>query len=355
MFSLPRNLSPICTGSSNESDKPENPQSKLFTGAKFFPSPLELPINDKNISDAPVIDKPFRKENALTLRSIATGEDREIKGAIEMGKIKLKSLPVSLKSIPLSDALKPDVFSKKTISAEQIIKKLFPNEYSEETKGLLLNKEGGGIMRFLVREVSPTKQNSFFNSLSFYSKSENTTASPFNLLEIAEPGSLRAEDKSKREDYVLSKPAYWLPQGGYVDIKIRPDKSKINEPLYLFTPDFSGCALVVDKKDDDYYRVRHVEGDKEDTQYNKLPEPDRSMEKVAAMEYKDYGYYKEKNLDIANGQGFAYMSFDDKDGWKIHAQSQKHPPGVYKLGEILQMRTADETAVVGSKTWTVRG
>ncbi|BBE08761.1 Uncharacterized protein MCB1EB_0600 [Mycoavidus cysteinexigens] len=102
-----------------------------------------------------------------------------------------------------------------------------------------------------------------------YPISEDTIASEFNLLEIAESPGL---DPSKQEAHRLSKFAYWLPQGGYVDIKIRPNKNIANDPCYLFTPDFSHCSLIVHKKNVNDYRVRHVEGGKEDEPYHDLPE-----------------------------------------------------------------------------------
>jgi hypothetical protein len=50
-------------------------------------------------------------------------------------------------------------------------------------------------------------------------------------------------------------PAYWLPQGGSCDIPVVASERK-----FVFTPDFSGCSLLINQINDTTYRVYHVTG-----------------------------------------------------------------------------------------------
>lgn len=127
--------------------------------------------------------------------------------------------------------------------------------------------------------------------------------------------------------------AYWAPQGGFVDIPMHP---KDGEPNYVFTPDFSGCCLVVDKISDTTLRVRHVEGGKEEEQYNTLQAMDIGNGMVGNMLYDDYG--------IINGHenscGFAFMAYNG-GRWIIKWQSnvgtmkfvRKQLPGLFYKNE----------------------
>lgn len=98
--------------------------------------------------------------------------------------------------------------------------------------------------------------------------------------------SIKLHEKNLQGRSYLDTSAYWCRQGKYVDIPIHPST---NDPKYLFTPPFSGCALVVDQIDSERYRVYHVEGGKHDAQYNNLR--DHGLGQVTTMEYKDYGYH----------------------------------------------------------------
>lgn len=77
--------------------------------------------------------------------------------------------------------------------------------------------------------------------------------------------------------------AYWAPQGGYVDIPAHPQKG---QPKLVLTPGFSGCTFVADKLNENTLRVRHVQGGKEDLEYNNLPDEAHGLGMISAMEYK---------------------------------------------------------------------
>ena len=48
--------------------------------------------------------------------------------------------------------------------------------------------------------------------------------------------------------------SYWVPQGGSCLVPARPART------YVFTPDFSGCSILVDQIDPNWYKVYHVQG-----------------------------------------------------------------------------------------------
>ena len=113
---------------------------------------------------------------------------------------------------------------------------------------------------------------------------------------------------------------YWAAQGGYVDIPVHPQGT---DPEFVFTPGFSGCSLTVDQLNDNVLRVRHVEGSKEDAQYNTLPSAEHGLGLSASMEFPDYGFdVDENNSVITETTGFAFMRYDRKTkAWDIHYQT----------------------------------
>ncbi|AOJ73507.1 hypothetical protein WS78_32205 (plasmid) [Burkholderia savannae] len=124
--------------------------------------------------------------------------------------------------------------------------------------------------------------------------------------------------------------AYWVPQGKYYDIPVHPDIT--TDPIHVFTPAFSGCSFVVDMMSEETLRVYHVEGGKEEEQYNRVGiEHGRGM--VAAMEYPDYGFHRIGESNIENVHGFAFLRYESKEGgsWNLHYQGQEAPAYVKNL------------------------
>ncbi|MGL4191075.1 MAG: hypothetical protein ACRCRU_00545 [Vibrio sp.] len=159
----------------------------------------------------------------------------------------------------------------------------------------------------------------------FTAKTISDFNSTFSALQIVDTYAGNIPDKEK------SIMAYWSPQGGYVDIPLKPDLSM--HPIYVFTPAFSGCTLVVDKIKPDKLRVRHVEGGKEQEQYN-----EKNIEHgegiYSLMEFNDYGIHKEIESEkiVQNTHGFAFLKFDEQlDCWNIHLQKQIATPVVTSI------------------------
>ncbi|WP_229064065.1 RHS repeat protein [Morganella morganii] len=124
--------------------------------------------------------------------------------------------------------------------------------------------------------------------------------------------------------------AYWVPQGGYADIPAHPENG---QPQLVFTPGFSGCSFVADKLDDTTIRVRHVQGGKEDAEYNRLHASEHGHGMIGAMEYRDYGYHENySGTVLENIQGSAFMKYEG-DSWQIKYQRLKNAPGIVSMGE----------------------
>lgn len=135
--------------------------------------------------------------------------------------------------------------------------------------------------------------------------------------------------------------AYWLPQGGSIDI---PRKPNADQPKYVFTPDFCGCSLTVTEIDNNMYRVRHVDGNKEGVQFNNLDRATKGGDVTYAMQFKDYGFYRSAfEADrFRNVNGFAFMHFNG-DRWQIRVQHQVAPSTIYSASFDSQGRISSAT------------
>ncbi|GHD56171.1 hypothetical protein [Jeongeupia chitinilytica] len=74
--------------------------------------------------------------------------------------------------------------------------------------------------------------------------------------------------------------AYWLPQGGYIDVPI-------NAPLanYIFTPELSGCKIYTDDIGHNTMRVFHIQCPHEAREYTLALRGNR----LATIDDSDYG------------------------------------------------------------------
>lgn len=94
--------------------------------------------------------------------------------------------------------------------------------------------------------------------------------------------------------------AIWCPQGGSVEIPVVSTGAN-----YVFTPDFTGCSLLVDQIKDDTYKVYHVEGGKFHFQYlNK----DHGIGFAGGL--GDGDYFKN-----AGDGAFAFVRYEDQRWW----------------------------------------
>ncbi|KAG4080380.1 hypothetical protein HA402_006718 [Bradysia odoriphaga] len=165
--------------------------------------------------------------------------------------------------------------------------------------------------------------------------------SPAHSRQILYALELQGEASASHQSH-LDTHAYWCPQGKFIDIPIHPEKP--GDAKYLFTPSFSGCTLVVDLiektvngKQEKLYRVYHVQGGKENAEYNHLSYHGYGM--VTSMEYRNYGYFRpditKLNLHIENVIGSAFMAYsDEQKKWILFHQSQYGPHGYLVVSKI---------------------
>lgn len=101
----------------------------------------------------------------------------------------------------------------------------------------------------------------------------------------------------------------------------------------MFTPGFSGCTFVADKLNEETIRVRHVQGGKEDLEYNNLAADEHGQGMIDAMEYGDYGYHHDSQGNLMeNITGSAFMIYEN-DQWNIKYQILANAPGISSLRE----------------------
>ncbi len=104
---------------------------------------------------------------------------------------------------------------------------------------------------------------------------------------------------------------YWVPQGSSCIVPVVPNPAR----AFVFTPDFSGCAIRVDQIDGANYRVYHVQGGgtyMEDEYTNGPHDHGRGL--AGQLDFEDYG------TDLLP-RAFAFLKYQD-GGWKIFHQSQ---------------------------------
>jgi hypothetical protein len=106
----------------------------------------------------------------------------------------------------------------------------------------------------------------------------------------------------------------------------------------VFTPDFSGCSILVDQIDAHWYRVYHVQGGDGHLKEEYLA--DRHLHGLGlagAMTFDDYG-------TIQYPCGFAFLKYE-KERWHIYYQHQNGAIFGQKNGQIIWIGPAP--AVLG--------
>lgn len=97
---------------------------------------------------------------------------------------------------------------------------------------------------------------------------------------------------------------FWVPQGGSCVIPANPGTES-----FVFTPDFSGCSLLVDQIDANQYRVYHVQGGSNYLQKEYLSAHERhGLGLAASMIFDDYG-------DTTRPRGFAFLKYENERWW----------------------------------------
>lgn len=234
---------------------------------------------------------------------IATDVPQRLRDApIDWGEVH-DGVPFTAEQTDIRQALTVPEFSRVIINTN-----LFEAgkvRYSASVAKQLAHQQGGGSFIFSMQRMN-------------YS---GALKGEFNAIKVVDTEAGELIDQSNA---VLG---YWAPQGGYVDIPVHPGWG---EPDHVFTPGFGGCSLVVDQLGENTLRVRHVEGGKENPQYNTLPADQHGWGLSAAMEYPDYAMDADQdgNLD-SRLAGFAFMKYERKTGvWSIHYQSVQGAPNI---------------------------
>jgi hypothetical protein len=118
---------------------------------------------------------------------------------------------------------------------------------------------------------------------------------------------------------------YWVPQGGSCLIPANPGVR-----AYVFTPDFSGCSILVDQIDAGQYRVYHVQGGAYHLRDEYLGSRDRhGLGLAGAMTFDDYG-------DAARPRGFAFLKYENRRWW-IYYQRQNGVGLGYHHGQLVAL------------------
>lgn len=277
-----------------------------FDSAQSFTSSsgenLAIATADMMASSRPVFTRK-QLPNGLSEPVIAVGEQRYPGHVpLDWGRPH-QGLPFTAEQTNIRQALSVPEFSRVTINTN-----LFEAgkvRYSSSVAKQLANRQGGSRFVFEMQRM----------------RYSGAVEGEFNAIKIVDIEAGEIPDQSNAVS------GYWAPQGGYVDIPVHPGWA---EPDYVFTPGFGGCSLVVDQLEENVLRVRHVEGGKEDAQYNSLPGGEHGWGQAAAMEYYDYGIAADQNnnADTLLG-GFAFMKYDRRTKvWNIHYQSLQGTPNI---------------------------
>ncbi len=241
----------------------------------------------------------------LNQQKLRTGEDRDRAGATPVAPSKANNIAVTGVPVKLEEALTEHAFSTTPLLTDLINPAKV--DMDDDTRSRLTDsRRVGGQLAF--------------------------NAVRFSVADGEDIHALRIVD-TKTSSYQMGSGAtlaYWAPQGGYVDIPAHP---KQGEPVFVLTPGFSGCSLVADKLNDNTIRVRHVQGGKEDVEYNNLPETEHGQGMINKMEYRDYGYHHDEQGGLKeNITGSAFMTYHGGK-WDIKYQSLANAPGIVSLKE----------------------
>lgn len=272
-----------------------NPDPKGYIdGSNLYTMALNNPVTYID-SDGAVTRKQLA--NGLWEPVIASASDRQSPALAFKDKGEPnRFVPAMGNPTNIGKALQAPEFGKVVVDTKYLDPT--PGRYSKAVVNGLSNTAGGAEFIFTMDKLA-------------YS---GASSGAFNALRIVDIAAGEMPDKAN------AVAGYWAPQGGYVDIPVNPSGV---QPDHVFTPAFSGCSLTVEQLNKNVLRVRHVEGGKEDAQFNNLPRSERGLGLGAAMEYPDYGFAVNDSGQMQEFKNaFAFMKFDRKlQAWNIHYQT----------------------------------
>jgi len=170
------------------------------------------------------------------------------------------------------------------------------------------NAMAEGINRYFMADTRAFVDANYLTTAGIFHPPEGTMAFDLHRQEGITPSVVTIEptNTAKNDESIRG---YWVPQGGSCDVPIiAADRA------YVFTPDFSGCSLIVDQISDSMYRVYHVTGGNGyvEMEYRKRRDPASKLAGVMTHEF--YG---------APGAPRALMFMKFEEGrWWIYFQAQ---------------------------------
>ncbi|SPB13796.1 hypothetical protein NOV72_01061 [Caballeronia novacaledonica] len=165
-----------------------------------------------------------------------------------------------------------------------------------------------GINRYFLQDTKSFIQSNYLTTAGIFRPPQGASKVDLVREEGVEPSVVRIVPRDQIEaDEAIR--AHWVPQGGYCDVPIIG-----GEKNFVFTPDFSGCSLLVDQRDATTYRVYHVTGGSQyfTSEYATKRSADDRL--AAAMTYEFYG-------TAGAPRAVMFMKFEENRWW-IYYQSQ---------------------------------
>jgi len=143
------------------------------------------------------------------------------------------------------------------------------------------NAMAEGINRYFMADTRAFVDANYLTTAGIFHPPEGTMAFDLHRQEGITPSVVTIEptNTAKNDESIRG---YWVPQGGSCDVPIiAADRA------YVFTPDFSGCSLIVDQISDSMYRVYHVTGGNGyvEMEYRKRRDPASKLAGVMTHEF----------------------------------------------------------------------
>jgi hypothetical protein len=194
-----------------------------------------------------------------------------------------------------------------------------------------------GINRFFFKDTREFVKSNYLTTAGVFQPPQGTTRVDLVRESGIEPSVVRIVPRDQTDDDEAIS-AYWVPQGGHCDVPIIGGGR-----TFVFTPDFSGCSLLVDQRDETTYRVYHVTGG---SQYFKREYATRRRTQdrlAAAMTHEFYG--------VADApRAVMFMKFEENRWW-IYYQSQTGAgyglTGDGRIARVLGSPVADSIRLAG--------
>ncbi len=129
---------------------------------------------------------------------------------------------------------------------------------------------------------------------------------------------------------------YWAPQGNSCLIPAQPLPFD-----YVFTPDFSGCSIIVDQIDANHYRVYHVTGGRGRLaqEYTNSPHG-HGLGIAAAMTFDDYG-------TATAPCGFAFLRYEHNRWWIYYQRQSGVQYGIQTVGSTPTLVPSGTKSILG--------